>query len=131
MGVISTDDFLSGSGQTSLMPADINDRIEFLKAEIREAQQNGEEPDDDAVAECDALIGFRADVESRGGGLFETARIVPDDLFEHYVEDYAVEIGLVDESMTSYVDWEKFGDAHKGDGWMALDFGDDLVYVKA
>jgi hypothetical protein len=130
MAAISTDDFL-GPKQVSIFPVDINNRIEFLKNMIRADQQNNEVPDKDDIDECDALRAFREEVESRTGGSFDGATVVPDESFIDYTEEYAIEIGLVAESVSSYVDWERFANAYKNDGWTALDFGDDLVYVKA
>jgi len=130
MAYIAADDFTT-TGQTGIFPADVNERIEYLKKTIREAQQDGDEPFDEDVQEYDELIAFRAEVEQATGADFDTATIVPDEQFEDYAREYAEEAALADINfLVPFVKWDKFADSLKAD-YRRLDFGDDLVWVRA
>ena len=129
MAAISASDYTSHD-QHEIFAQDINNRIEELKRGIREAQQESQEPDADDVEECDALIAFRHRVEAETGNHFDEATIVPEDEFQNHARDWAH--GISDfEFMDKYVKWEEFAeDLKTGGQYNALDFGDDLVYVR-
>ncbi len=128
MGAITVDDFVS-RGQNEIFVSDINDRIETLKRQVREAQQDGGEPFVEDEDELAALVEFRDRVQAETGNHFDEATIVPEDLFEDHAKDWAHGIGDF-EFLDPYVNWEKFADDLKGERYIELDFGDDLVYVR-
>jgi hypothetical protein len=129
MSAISVDDYLDPN-RNEIFAQDINNRIEHLKGQIREDQQEGRIPDEDAVAECDALIAFRDAVEVATGNHFDQATIVPEDEFENHARDWAHGIGDV-EFLDPYVDWERFAaDLRAERCYVAMDLGDDLVHVR-
>lgn len=128
MAAISVDDYIT-RGDSVIVPDGINKRIETLKALLREAEQEGDEPFVEDVAEYEALVGFREDVGiATGGKDFESVTIVPDELFDDYARDYAYEISEID-FLAPFVDWEKFADSLKQD-YKPINFGDDLVHVR-
>jgi hypothetical protein len=128
MNGISADDYVSMSTH-EISPTDINDRIEDLKKTVREAQHDGGEPFDEDVAELDALVAFRDEVERITGNHFDEAAIVPASTFEEHARDWAHGITDVD-FLDTYVDWAKFADDLKGDRYAEVNFGDDIVYVR-
>lgn len=127
MGDITVGDYVSQS-QHEISASDINDRIEALKATIRECQQDNQEPDEDDERELAALIEFRDEVQRTTGNHFDEATIVPEDEFRDWARDWAHGIGDF-EFLDKYVRWKEFAEDLRGD-YTALDFGDDLVYVR-
>lgn len=127
MGDITVGDYVSQS-QHEISASDINDRIETLKGVIREAQQEGDDPFAEDEAELAALIEFRNEVQRTTGNHFDEATIVPEDEFRDWARDWAHGIGDF-EFLDKCVRWEEFAEDLKGD-YTALDFGDDLVYVR-
>lgn len=127
MSVVAADDYASQT-QHVIFPDDIDNRINELKKTIRESQQEGDDPFDDDVEECDALRRFRAEVERVTGFDFDAATLVPGSMFGEHAQDYAESVADID-FLSPFVDWERFADSLKSD-YTALDFGDDTVYVK-
>lgn len=128
MGAISTDYYISGN-QSEIFACDINNRIEELKRQIREVQQDGDDPFVEDEEELAALIEFRDRVQVATGNHFDEATVVPDDLFEEHARDWAEGLGDF-EFLAPYVNWEKFADDLKAERYTQLDFGDDLVHVR-
>lgn len=129
MGAISVDDHLGSSNQTQIFVADIRERIEELKAAIREAQQNGGQLGEDEGQEYIALVEFLAEGHRVTG--HEEFRIVPDESFEEHTREELREIygeAPID-ALGTYVDWERLANAYQQD-WRQVDFGDDLVWVR-
>jgi hypothetical protein len=128
MNSISAGDYVSHD-QHEIFAGDINDRIEQLRKTTREARQDGDEPFDEDVAELDALVEFRDQVQVETGNHFDEATIVPADQFEEHARDFAHGIADI-EFLDTYVDWPKFGDDLKSDRYIELELGDSTVYVR-
>lgn len=126
MASISADDYTIHD-QHVILPDDINNRIHYLRQATQGSQRQGSAPED--IEEFNALRDFRDEVCARTGRRFAEATIVPESQFEDYAryEAHAVaDIDIVD----AYVDWARFAGNLKNDGYVALEFGDDTVYVK-
>lgn len=128
MGAITASSYI-GRNQHEIFAHEINGRIEELKTAIREAQQEGAEPDLDMAEELDALIEFRGRVRIETGMAFDRATIVPEDEFEDFARDWAHGTGEI-EFLDRYVAWKQFADDLRDEHYIQLDFGDDVVYVK-
>lgn len=131
---ITVDDYLSGTSQSAIDPADLIDRINSLRERVAAYAVHGDATDADDVeqrlAELDELRAFVDHVEARTGKRIDDACIVPESRFAWYVQDEAEQAGLIDKSLSIYLRWEDFARAHQGDGWTILHFGDDAVYVR-
>lgn len=127
---IGTDDYRT-SDSNEVFAGDIEERIETLRRNLREAQQEGEEPDVDEVEECNALVGFRDNVSLTLGKEFAQVAIVPDEDFEDFLKEQAIEIGDVSVDLSSFVEWDAVAERQRASGdWRQFDFGDELVYVR-
>jgi hypothetical protein len=126
---ISVDQFLTRH-DTEIFAGEVNDRIHQLKEEIDEAHENGDDHDalEDLTRERDQLVAFRDEVELRTGDHFDSATIVPEDLFTEHARSWAEGVADID-FLAPFVDWDCFADSLK-DGYTELEFGDDTVYVK-
>lgn len=130
MAIISIDDYRS-QAFSEIFARDIEEHIEALKKTIREAQQDDEEPNDDEVKECDALIEFRDRAVAETGKDFEQVAIVPDDDFEDFLREQALENADVSVDLARHVNWSAVADEARATiDWRPIDFGDDLVYVR-
>lgn len=125
---ISVDDFLR-TNDTVLLPSAVNDRIDERKAAIREAQQDGLEPVEEDVAEANQLIDFRDEVQRITDDHFDSATIVPDDLFADHIREWAEEAYAVAPDIGIYVDWTRFA-AGQYERFQQADFGNDVVWVQ-
>lgn len=127
MGNITVNDYISDT-DTVVYPGDVDSRIEELKKKIREAQQDGGDPSAEDEDELAALIDFRDDAQRETGKPFNEITIVPEDTFEDFAEQEAREIENID-FLAPFVDWERYGQ-HLQQDYRALDFGDDLVFIR-
>jgi long-subunit acyl-CoA synthetase (AMP-forming) len=125
---IFIDDFIPAD-DTQVAGSDITARIDELTSEIREQLDEGNEADEDLVAEKEQLIAFRDDVERVTDNHFDEATIVPANRFTDLMREWAEENHEVSPALADYVNWKRFAGDCKGD-YRRLDFGDDVVYVR-
>jgi uncharacterized protein YdcH (DUF465 family) len=129
---IDIGDFLTGRN-TEVCAGEIRDRINQLNDEIQQAQQDGMplgDPDlTDLQKRLGQLLEFYDEVKRVTGNHFDEATIVPEDLFEDHMRDWAHENGEVSADLAGYVDWEKFAAAARQD-YAVLSFGNDTVLVR-
>jgi hypothetical protein len=125
---VSVDDFL-GRGQSEIFATDIRDEVELRRDFIADTREAGDDPYEDDEAKLAQLLRFVEDVERATGGSFDTATLVPEDLFPDYIRDWAEEAYGLPQEISNCVDWTKFADRCR-DSYTAVPLGDDTVLVK-
>jgi hypothetical protein len=120
----------TASGEVFVDFGEIDDnRYVQFRDFIADTREAGDDPYEDDEAKLAQLLRFVEDVERATGGSFDTARLVPEDLFPDHIRDWSEEAYVLPQEISNCVDWAKFADRCR-DSYTAVPLGDDTVLVK-